>query len=283
MNYVFFGTPRFAEIVLRNLLDAGLPPRALVANPDRPAGRKKMVTPPATKELVRKSKYASDIAVFQPEQWDGELLRSLAAQEPDLFVVAAYAKIIPKAVLDIPKFGTIGVHPSLLPKYRGSSPIQTAILHGEAQTGTTLYHVDEKMDHGPIIQSAAISMDPLAATYSLLEEKLATLGAKLLIDAMPRLETRIKEARPQDESSATYTKKFTTQDSFIEENALTAAENGDQKAAEAILRKVHAFSLEPGAWTIQNGKRLKLLEARIANGALKLSKTQKEGERPKTT
>lgn len=282
MKYVFFGTPRFAEIVLKGLLDAGMIPQAVVANPNRPVGRKKIVTSPRTIELLKNSKHASAIAIFQPESFDEPFIKILGGLDPDLFIVAAYAKIIPKAILDIPRFGTIGVHPSLLPKYRGSSPIQSAILNGETQTGVALYRMDEKMDHGPIVHEATVAMDPVAITYLALEAQLAEVAARALVQLIPQVQTHLRNAHAQDEARATYTKKFATQDGFVEPETLAAAERGDRETAEAILRKIHALSPEPGAWTMQAGKRVKLLEASIANGALKLSKTQKEGERAKS-
>src|ERR1700690_3293179 len=141
MKYVFFGSPRFAAIVLQKLIDGGIAPAAGVCNPDRPVGRKKIVTPPPVKTLVVST--SSEIDILQPEKLDDMFTKRLAAIEPDFFVVAAYAKIIPANVLAIPRLGTIGTHPSLLPKYRGASPIQAALLGGDAKTGTTLYLMDE--------------------------------------------------------------------------------------------------------------------------------------------
>lgn len=278
MSYVFFGTPRFAAIVLKELLAAGLPPVALVCNPDRPAGRKKMITPPPTKELAVRH---GSIRVLQPEKLDADFAAQLKTLRADLFVVAAYAKIIPKAVLDIPRLGTLGIHPSLLPKYRGASPIQSAILDGESETGVTIYKMDEKTDHGPIIASGRAATDSLAATYGALEEKLAKLGGTLAVQTLPDFAAGKIKPVPQDESHATYTKKFTTEDGFIEETELAAAERGGIKAAELITRKINALNPEPGAWTVRNGVRTKLLAAEIKNGALKLTNIQEAGGKPK--
>src|SRR5258708_6191606 len=123
-----------------------MPPTALVCNPDRPVGRKKIVTPPLTKELIAKS--SASTIILQPEKLDDAFIARLKEFQPDFFVVAAYAKIIPQAVLDIPRLGTLGVHPSLLPKYPGASPIQSAILDDTcSETGVTIYLIDQKMDH----------------------------------------------------------------------------------------------------------------------------------------
>ncbi|MBI2594734.1 MAG: methionyl-tRNA formyltransferase, partial [Candidatus Colwellbacteria bacterium] len=135
-RYVFFGTPRFAAIILEKLINTGIPPVALVCNPDKPVGRKQVITPPPTKTCILKqeSRIKNKIQIFQPEEL-GMIRDSLFTLQPDVFIVAAYAKILPKKILEIPRLGTIGVHPSLLPKYRGPSPIQSAILAGEEETG----------------------------------------------------------------------------------------------------------------------------------------------------
>jgi len=278
MKYVFFGTPRFATIVLGGLLNAGMTPVALVANPDRPVGRKKIVTPPPTKELI--ASHNARVEILQPEKLDDTFVETLKKLKPDFFVVAAYAKIIPKAVLDIPRLGTLGVHPSLLPKYRGSSPIQSAILADERETGTTIYLMDAKMDHGQVLAAAKIKLDSLKTSYSALEKYLAELGANLLIKIIPAFCDGHLTPKQQDEAGATFTKKFTSEDGFVTEDDLKAAERGDTTKAETIVRKINALGAEPGVWTMRGGKRLKLLGADVTNGSLKLTKTQKEGGKP---
>ncbi len=284
MKYVFFGTPRFAEIVLQQLLTAGMPPVALVCNPDRPIGRKKIITPPPTKQLV-----GSLVTVFQPEKLDAAFIESLQALGADFFVVAAYAKIIPASVLAIPRLGTIGTHPSLLPKYRGAAPIQSAILNGETETGVSLYSMDEKMDNGPILVQKNCSIGE-NETYVSLEEKLAKLSGEMLIATIPDFVAEKIKPRVQDAAQATFTKKFTTADGFIEYAEIEAAMRGNTgdsagtlAASRVILRKINAFNPEPGAWTMRDGKREKLLEAEIQNSALRLTLTQEEGQTPKRT
>jgi methionyl-tRNA formyltransferase len=279
MKYVFFGTPRFAAIILDRLIRADMPPVALVCNPDRPVGRKKIITPPPTKQLVVDEKLS--VQIFQPEKLDTSFIEALRALKPDFFVVAAYAKIIPQTVLDIPRLGTLGTHPSLLPKYRGASPIQSVLLAGEEQTGTTIYAMDEKMDHGGIYaqKSMTIAADE---TYLSLQEKLAQLSAETLIETIPIFYSGAIQPRKQDEATATFTKKFTTEDGFIDENDLRAAQNGnDTENARAILRKINALNPEPGVWTTLNSKRIKLLEAKIEHESLKLISIQEEGQKVK--
>jgi methionyl-tRNA formyltransferase len=279
MKYVFFGTPRFAEIVLEGLLKADFIPAAIVCNPDRPMGRKKVLTPPFTKQFVNQRKLP--IKIMQPEKLDEALIWQLREFHPDLFIVAAYAKIIPDVVLSIPQWGTLGTHPSLLPLYRGASPIQSVILTGEQETGSTIYQMDAKMDHGPIVAQSSLYLDPLKTNYLQLESSLAMISAELLIAAIPKVLDRTVQTKVQDEASATFTKKFQTQDAFIESSLLENAVNGDTKQAEIIMRAINALNPEPGVWTMRDDKRVKLLEASIANGRLKLSKIQVEGERPK--
>lgn len=274
MKYVFFGTPAFAAGVLGQLIAADISPSAIVCNPDRPIGRKHIVTPPPTKLLAQRY----GIPVLQPEKLS-EIQAQLESVKAEFFVVAAYAKIIPKEIIDIAERGAIGVHPSLLPKYRGSSPIQAAILEGERQTGVTLYLLDEKMDHGSIL--AAEKLDVENRSYRELEAALADVGGKLLAATLPRFLAKEIVPHRQNETEATYTKKFKTDDGYIDEKDLReAVENRDVEKANIIERKVRALNPEPGVWTLQNGTRTKILEAVLVNGRLKLIKIQREGKNP---
>jgi methionyl-tRNA formyltransferase len=279
IKYVFFGTPRFAEIVLGGLIDDGFVPAAVVCNSDRPLGRKHIITPPPTKLLAEKT--SPDIKIFQPEKLDENFIKQLRPLEPDFFVVAAYVKIIPQAVLDIPRLGTLGTHPSLLPAYRGASPIQSVILAGEPSTGATIYAMDAKMDHGAIYAQEKTPLDALTTNYLMLEEQLAELSAWLLIRTIPTLMDGTAMPRAQDESHASFTKKFITENGFIEASELDAAIAGNSEKAELILHTINALNPEPGVWTLQNGKRIKLLEARMDGSALKLVTIQEEGQKPR--
>jgi len=278
-KYVFFGTPQFAAIILEKLINSGFIPEAVVCNPDKPVGRKKIITPPPTKLLAVKY----NILVLQPEVLSISNFQ-FSISNFDFFIVASYAKIIPKEILEIPRLGAIGVHPSLLPKYRGSSPIQTAILKGDAKTGVTLFLMDEKIDHGPILSQSEIQISQ-SETYTSLHDKLAELGAELLIDFLKKYENIRKdekiEGMPQDESQATYTKKFSNKDAYIEPLDLEKAQNEGGEIAIQIDRKIRGLNPEPGTWTIKNGKRVKILEAILTVGnKLKLKKIQFEGKKP---
>ncbi|MDP1689001.1 MAG: methionyl-tRNA formyltransferase [bacterium] len=266
-NFVFFGTPNFAAIILKKLMDAGLPPSLVICNPDKPVGRKKIVTPPPTKILALNN----GIEVFQPENLKNVDYK-LKAISYKLAVVAAYSKIIPQEIIDLFPHGIIGVHPSLLPKYRGASPIQQAILDGEKETGVTLYLIDEKVDHGQILVQRKLNYELRMMNYELAEQKLAELGSKLLIETLPKYLIGEIKPKSQDHSRATFTKKFKTEDGHVD---LT------KDKSEIIARKIRALNPEPGVYTIQNNKRLKLLEVKKVDDKWTITKTQLEGKKPK--
>ncbi len=290
MKFVFFGSPEFASIILEKLIAAGFVPEAVVCNPDRPVGRKKVITPPEVKRLIANGKL--QIEILQPENVNA-IRDKLLAIRPDFFIVAAYAKILPKDIVEMPRLGTIGVHPSLLPKYRGASPIQSAILAGEKETGVTLYLLDEKMDHGPILAQQELEFTISNLQFTKLLEELAKLSGELLAETLPKFLANEITPKPQNESEATYTKKFSTEDAFVEEKELESALSGaDPEIAGVIYRKILALTPEPGVWTyantLTNGhirisdgtKRVKFLEAELQNGKLILKVIQIEGQKP---
>ena len=290
MKFVFFGTPEFAAIILEKLINAGFAPQVIVCNPDRPAGRKKIITAPPVKKLLIEKFKDLKIEILQPEKSDDDLIAQILNYKTDIFIIAAYGRIVPEKILKIPRLGSIGVHPSLLPKYRGPSPIQSAILNGEEITGTTVFLMDEKVDHGPIL---ATSQLPIATNdnYKLLMKKLAELSADLLIEILPDIEEKIKNAKPQNESLVTYTKKFKSEDAFIKPIDLEKAQGSTgspqeiRRIAIEIDRKISAFNPEPGAWTLQQAQgkqiRMKILEAEITpDNKLRLKRIQTEGKKP---
>ena len=282
MKCVFFGTPEFAAIILEKLIKVGFIPEAVVCNPDRPVGRKKIITPSPVKARIMNYELGirDKIKILQPEKLDSSLF-IIPNSSFDVFVVAAYSQIIPKEILEIPRLGTIGVHPSLLPKYRGSSPIQSAILNGDKETGVTLYLMDDKMDHGPILSQRELEFSIFNFQFSILYQKLAELSADLLIETLPKFLNREIEPITQNESQATYTKKFITEDGRIDPEDLSAAQNGASlEKAIMIERKIRALNPEPGVFTFINGKRVKLLEAKISEGKIVIIKTQIEGKKP---
>lgn len=265
MKYAFFGSPEFAKIVLEELITAGFPPATVVCNPDRPVGRKQAITPPPTKILAKEN----EISVAQPET--KEDIPNFLGTSFDFFVVAAYSKILPKYVIDLPKLGVIGVHPSLLPKYRGATPIQSAILAGEAETGTSLFMIDEKIDNGPLLATSSLRL-ATSETYETLMQKLAKASGELLVKTLPDFMAKKIKTQSQNDEEATFTKKFTTEDGFVD------LEKDDPIIIE---RKVRALNPEPGIWTIKDGRRMKILEAELKDGKLLLKKIQFEGGTPR--
>jgi methionyl-tRNA formyltransferase len=195
---VFFGTPQFAALVLQKLIEEKLSPKLVITAPDKPVGRKQILTPSPVKILVQKNKIPT--ATLSKIRDNREILDKIRKLDPDLIVVAAYGKILPKELLDIPKYGSLNVHASILPKYRGASPIQTAILAGETETGVTIILMDEKMDEGNIIALKKAAIEP-KDTYQSLSEKLAQIGADLLAETiylyLSWCEAGAKRAKPK--------------------------------------------------------------------------------------
>lgn len=245
MKYVFFGSPRFAEVVLEKLIAAGLPPALVVCNPDRPVGRKKILTPPPAKVLAAKH----GLPFWQPEKLEGWADHFAGAE---FAVLAAYAKILPEELIKHFPRGIIGVHPSLLPKYRGATPIQSAILAGEQETGTALFLLDAKVDHGPVL-----ALRPLAIAetdnYLTLMEKLAVLSGELLTEVLPQYLSKTLTASPQNDALASYTKKFAAEDGYADL---------EKDPPSLIKNKIRALNPEPGVYTIRSGKRYKILDGR---------------------
>lgn len=262
---IFVGTPEFGAIVLERLIEADFKPILVITFPDKPVGRKQILTPPPVKVMAQKF----GIPIEQPERIENCKLK-IENLKPDLIMVAAYGQIIPKEILDIPKCGSLNVHPSLLPKYRGPSPVQCTILNDDKETGVTIVLMDKKMDHGDIVANSEFQITNPQITTGELSKKLANLGAELLIKTVPRwIEGKIKP-RPQDEKRATYTKILKREDGKIDW----------QKRPEEIERQIRAFQHWPGSYTLYQGKRLKILRAEIKEDKLIIKEVQLEGKKP---
>lgn len=233
LKIIFLGTPEFGAIILDGLVNSGYKPALVVTETDKPVGRKQIITPP----LVKVAALRYNLKIVQPDKILN-LKSEILNLKPDLGVVAAYGQIIPKEILDIPKYGFLNVHPSLLPKYRGPSPIQYAILNGEEKTGVTIMQIAEKVDSGPIVAQEEITIEK-EYTYETLHNKLAVLGVKLLVDNIYKYINKEIKPMAQDDSKATYTK-------------ILKKENGKidwQKPAEEIKNQITAFGREPGTYT----------------------------------
>jgi methionyl-tRNA formyltransferase len=272
MKFVYFGTPVFARIILDELESAGYSPLAVVTQPAKPKGRGLTLTPSDIERWATEK----GIEVLTPNVVRGnslfiERLRSYSA---DCFIVAAYGKILPKEILALPRRGTVNVHPSLLPKYRGSSPIETQILEGEREIGVSIMVMDEEVDHGPVLASDSIPLpedDPPRCDE--LTELLAHKGGALLSKILPGLMSGTLTPVPQEHSKATFTKKIAKEDGNIDLSGDPAVN----------LRKIRAYRNWPGAFATleRRGKplRVKITEARIENGKLVIERIIPDGKR----
>ncbi|MDP3772126.1 MAG: methionyl-tRNA formyltransferase [bacterium] len=245
---LFFGTPLFAVPALEALVKNGYSVVGVVTRPDEPAGRDQIITPPPVKVTAKRL----GIPVFQPEGFDA---KQFAEEVPsaELFVVAAYGKIIPHSILNLAPRGTLNIHPSLLPKWRGPSPIQSAIMAGDERTGVSIMLLDELMDHGPIMAQRTIPLPP-RATYPVLHDTLAELGAAMLVETIPDYLSEKISPVAQNDERATFSK-------ILKRNDGRAVWD---RPAESIDRMVRALNPWPGVWTIWPGTniyRLKIEEA----------------------
>ncbi len=269
VRFVYFGTPEFAAIVLDELAAGGYHPSLIVTAPDKPKGRKLVLTPSEVKVWGE----AHSIPVITPTSLKTEdIIPILRKENAHLFVVAAYGKIIPKAVLEIPSNGVINVHPSLLPKFRGSSPIESAILSDETCTGVTIMQLDEEMDHGPVIAQRERIIANWPPRGSELTLDLAHFGGKLLADIIPEWLNGL-QAFPQDHARATFTKKISKEDGHID------------LASDPLLnyKKIRAYDDWPGAYFFveRNGKniRVKITDAKFEHGELAILRVVPEGKK----
>ncbi len=248
MRIVFIGTTDFGIPILEKL-KAQHELVLVVTQPDKPTGRKQELTPPPVKLWAQKNK----INVIQSENISN--LKSLIVEaNPDLTIVAAYGQIIPKDILDIPKFKSINIHGSLLPKYRGASPIQAAILNLDAETGITLIQMDEKMDHGPMIAKSKIELSG-NETFSDLYIKLATVAADLVMKTLPDWFAGKIIPQEQLHERATFAKLLKRPDAKIDWST----------QARKIDAQIRAMNPEPGTWTTLNGKIVKILKSSLIN------------------
>lgn len=252
IRIVFFGTPDFAVPSLINL--ARQPDMAIVlvvTQPDRPAGRGRTMTPPPVKRAAEEL----GLRVWQPETLRGpEAYETIARLAPTVGVVVAYGELIPKRLLDLPPRGFLNVHPSLLPRYRGASPIQAVLLNGDPVTGVSIIVLTPELDAGPIVRQVAIPVEPTDTSVTL-GERLARCAAEVLPDTVRQWVDERLEAMPQDESRATYTKPIRKEDGRIDWSL----------PAERIERMVRAYQPWPGAWSTLQGRRLIVHRATLSH------------------
>ena len=264
LKIVFLGTPEFGVRPLETLINDGYEIAGVITSPDKPVGRKQILTFPPVKVLAGKH----NLPVYQPRD-KTELLEIMEKLRPDLNVIVAFGMILTKEVLAIPKYGTLNIHASLLPRWRGASPIQSAILAGDKETGITIMLVNEKMDEGPILESRKLKVESRNLNYKELEGKLSKLGADLLIETIPKWTSGKIKMEEQDNAKTTYCKKITKEDGLIDLN---------KESPEIIERKIRAFTPWPGAYIFINGRRLIITQTEIENNALKIRRVKPEGK-----
>lgn len=282
ITIVYFGTPEFSAYILERLIEfCNRTPKALtlhpwderqdpvkftvtavVTNPGKLVGKKQVLTPSPVSLVSQKH----NILVMKPLKLDHEFIKNhLSLLRADMFVVASYGKIIPQSLLDIPRLGTLNVHPSLLPKYRGPSPILTPILNGDTKTGVTIMLMDAVMDHGSILSTKVISISE-QDNHETLTTKLAQASAPLLIDTLVKFVRGKITRKPQKHNLATFTKIIKKEDGYFDIN--------NPPSPEILDRMIRAYYPWPGVWTRWNNKIVKLLPCHSEPASL-----AKRGER----
>ena len=252
MKLVFMGTPDYAVNTLEGLIAAGHNVAAVFAQPDKPVGRKHIITPPPVKVCAQ----SHGIAVYQPNTLrDGEAERLLSEIAPDAIVVVAYGKILPKEILEIPKYGCVNGHASLLPKYRGASPIQWCIVCGESSTGVTAMRMNEGMDTGDILKTAETQIGE-EETAEELFERLSVITAELLVNTLADLEKGNITPIKQDEEKASYAPIIKKEMAFLDFSNKTATE---------IHNAVRGYYSWPCAYFFLENKRIKVIKAAVAD------------------
>lgn len=247
------GTPQFAVASLALLIERGYEIAAVVTQPDRPKGRKRELTPSPVKVFALER----GLKVLQPEKLRSpEAVAEVKAIAPDLIVTAAYGQILPKSVLDVPRFGCVNVHGSLLPRYRGGAPIQRAIINGESVTGVTLMYMAEGMDTGDMIDKVEVPITD-EDTAGTMFEKLSVAGAQLLLEWLPRIEEGTAPRTPQKDSEATYAPNLTREDEKLNWKG----------TAREVFNRVRGLNPMAGGFTYLDGEVFKVWACRIPQGS----------------
>ncbi len=262
LNFVFFGTPEFSTIILDKLSSAGYMPSLIVTAPARPVGRKHVMTEPAAKQWADEH----NVECWQPEH-PRDILEQLEERKDDLYIVAAYGYIISQTILDIPQHGTLNVHTSLLPLHRGACPIESAILAGDTETGSTIMLMDAKLDHGPILAQTSFPLDQDTNRIELFE-KLAHHGGDLLAQTIESWVSGDITPQEQDHAGATFCTKIKKSDGDI---------SHDDDATR--YRKYLGYFGWPGIFYFdEHGKRIKITQARFEDGQFIIEKVIPEGK-----
>lgn len=254
LRVVFAGTPDFAASYLAALIESEHEIVAVYSQPDRPAGRGKKLSMSPVKELALEH----SLPIFQPQTLrDTDAQQELAALKPDVMVVVAYGLILPQAVLDIPRFGCLNVHASLLPRWRGAAPIQRAIEAGDPETGITIMQMDAGLDTGDILSIKTCPIQPDDTSGSLFEH-LSQLGREPLLKVLADLPRHQARAQAQDDAGATYAHKISKDEAKLDW----------QRPAAELERRIRAFNPFPMAWAELGGTRIKIIAAEVADSEI---------------
>ena len=264
LNFVFFGTPDVASETLEILKQNNYIPSLIVTSPDKPQGRKMLITPPPVKVWAEKN----NIKYIQPEKLDMANVRG-EQNIIDFFLVVAYGKIIPENILNIPKLGSINIHYSLLPKYRGASPVESAILNGDSETGVAIQQMKYKMDAGPIIAQKKVKIFSDEKALEL-RKRLIKIGGALLVKTLPKFANgKIKEVT-QNEKEATFCKKIKKEDGLV---------NLTSEPPNVLYNKFRAYAFWPRIFFFQNSRRIIITDASLENNKFIIKKVLPEGKK----
>lgn len=254
IKIIFLGTPEFAVPFLQKLAtDERFQVQGVITQQDRPTGRRQILTPPP----IKKAALELGLTIWQPNNInkDQQLIQTLQTTSPDFLVVIAYGQILSEKILRIPRTTAINIHGSILPRYRGASPIESAILNGDSKTGLSIMQMVKSMDAGPVYQNLEIPISP-DETAPILRTKLSQLGAEHLPNILAQIQTGSLRAESQDENQATYCHKITREQGLIDPETATA---------QQIYNKWRAYTGWPGVYLSYQGKNIKLLNIKIAS------------------
>ena len=264
MKILFMGTPEFAKVSLEYLVENKFDVAGVITQPDKPVGRKMILTAPPVKEYALQK----NIPVYQPQTLkDESFFELLKSIKPDIIIVVAYGKILPENVINYPKYGCVNVHASLLPKYRGAAPINAAIINGEEKTGITTIFMDYGIDTGDMILQESTEIGE-NETFGELHDRLAQIGGKVLVETLNQIKngTAKREKQPQ-----------TNDESYVKKMNNDTCEIDWSLSAKEIHDKIRGLSPLPTAFTWLNGKRLKIYKSEVYDGILKILEVQLEG------
>jgi methionyl-tRNA formyltransferase len=264
-KFAFFGTPEFSTFVLDEMISSGLVPSLVVTTPDKPAGRGLEITQSPVKEFAIRN----NIAVLQPSKFDTDFITKIKEYNLDTFVVAAYGKIIPESILSLTNHPPLNVHPSLLPRYRGTSPVESQILSDEKDIGVSIIQMDKEMDHGPIIAQEKIEISNWPISRNDLNNILWRKGGQLISNIFSKFIEGKIEKKDQNHDNATFTKKISKEDGLID---IT-------KSGKENYLKYLAYEGWPGTYFFKNNKRIKITKAKYENDSFIIERVIPEGKK----